>query len=107
MYFRNSSQNDHFIFNGIKLPNSFEEKVLIIIFDNELEFEPHIRNICKKTAHKLGVLSRLLSFLDPKQKGFVFNAVIKSDINYYPLLLMFSCRNFNKSMNRIGEKITK
>ena len=48
MYFRNSSQNDHFIFNGIKLPNSFEEKVLIIIIDNELEFEPHIRNICKK-----------------------------------------------------------
>ena len=36
MYFRNGSQNDDFTFNGIKLPNSCEEKMLDGIRDNEL-----------------------------------------------------------------------
>ena len=36
MYFRNGSQNDDFIFNRVKLPNSCEEKILDVISDNEL-----------------------------------------------------------------------
>lgn len=75
MYFGNRSQDDDFTFNRTKLKNGFEENILIIITDNQLVFKPHIRNIClKKTAQKLGVLNRLSSFLDPKQKGLVFKA---------------------------------
>ena len=36
MCFRNGSQNGDFIFNGIKLPDSCEEKILGVIGDNEL-----------------------------------------------------------------------
>ena len=36
----------------IKLPNSCEEKILGIIIDNELKFDPHIRNMCKKAVQK-------------------------------------------------------
>ena len=72
-------ENDDFIFDGIKLPNSFEEKMLGVIIDNELKFDPHIRSrsICKKAAQKLGVLRRISSLLDTEKKKFVFNAVIK------------------------------
>ena len=38
------------IFNGIKLPNSCEEKILRLSIDNKLKFESYIRNVCKKAA---------------------------------------------------------
>ena len=52
MCFGTSSENDDFILDGIKLPNSCEEKILSVIIDNELKFDPHIRNMCKKAAQK-------------------------------------------------------
>ena len=39
-----------------------------MIIDNELKFETHMRNMCKKAAQKLGVLNRISSFLDPEKK---------------------------------------
>ena len=90
MCFGIGSENDDFIFNGIKLPNSCEEKILEVIIDNELKFDPHIRSMCKKAAQKLGVLNRISSLLDPEKKKLIFNAVIKSHFSYCPLIWMFS-----------------
>ena len=42
------SENDDFIFHGIKLVNSYQKKILCVINDNELKFDPHIRRMCKK-----------------------------------------------------------
>ena len=61
MYFGTSSENDDFIL-------SCEEKILGKIIDNELKFVSHIRNMRKKAAQKLGVLSRISSLLDPEKK---------------------------------------
>ena len=84
--FGTSSENDDFILDGIKLPNSCKEKLLGVIIDNELKFDPHIRSMCKKAAQKLGVLNRIFSLLEPDKKRLVFNAVIKSRFNYCPLM---------------------
>ena len=43
MYSGNGSQNDDFIFNGVNITNSCEEKIFGVISDKELKFEPHIR----------------------------------------------------------------
>ena len=43
-----ASENDDFAFDGIKFPNSWEEKILGVIIDNELKFDPNIRNMLKK-----------------------------------------------------------
>ena len=94
-------ENDDFIFDGIKLPNSCEEKILGVIIDNELKFDPHIRSMCKKEAIKLGVLNRISSLLDPEKKKRVFNAVIKSHFSYCPLIWMFSSRRSNNFYNVI------
>ena len=61
MCFGIGSENDDFVFDGIKLPNSCEEKILGVIIDNKLRFEPHIRNMCKKAVQKLGVLNKISS----------------------------------------------
>ena len=68
MYFGISSENDGVIFDGIKLTNSCEEKILGVIIDNELKFDPYIRSMCKKAAQKLGVLNKISSLLGPEKK---------------------------------------
>ena len=81
MCFGTSSENDDFIHDEIKLTNSCEEKMLGVIIDNELRFDPNIRSMCRKAAQKLGVLNRISSLLDPEKKRLVFNVVIKSHFN--------------------------
>ena len=87
MCFGTSSENDDFILDGIKLPNSCEEKILGVIIDNKLKFDPHLRSICKKAAQKLRVVNRIPSLLDPQKKVWVF-----------------SSRRSNNLINRIHEK---
>ena len=97
------SENGNFIFDGIKLSNSCEEKIFGVIIDNVLKFDPHIRSMCKNIAQKSGVLNRLSSLLDPEKKKLVFNAVIKSHFSYCSLIWMFSSRRSNNLINRIHE----
>ena len=52
------SENDDIIFEGRKLLDSCNEKILGVIIDNDLKFDPHIRSMCEKAAQKLGVLNR-------------------------------------------------
>ena len=96
---RIGSKNDDFIFDGIKLRNSCEEKILDVIIDNELNFDPHIRSMCKKAAQKLRVLNRISSLSNPEKKKLVFNAVIKSHFCSCPLIWMFSSRRSNNLIN--------
>ena len=50
MCFGIGSKNDDFIFGGIKLPNSCEEKILGVKINNELKFHLHFKSMCKKAA---------------------------------------------------------
>ena len=104
MCFGIGSKNDDIILDEIKLPSSCEEKILGVITDNELKFDPHIRSMCKKAAQKLGVLNRISSLLDLEKKKLVFNAVIKSHFSYCPLIWMFNSRRSNDLLNRIHER---
>ena len=101
MCFGIGSETDDFIFDGIKLPNSCEEKILGVIIDNELNFDPHIKSMCKKTAQKLGLLSRVSPLLDPEKKRLAFNVIIKSHFSYCPLIWMVSFRISSNLINRI------
>ena len=49
-----------------------------LILDNDLNFGPHSRSMCKKAGQKLGVLNRISSLLYPENKKLVFEAAIKS-----------------------------
>ena len=97
---------NNFIFDGIKLPNSCEEKILRVIIDNEHKFDPHIRSMLKKAAQKLGVLNRISSLTCKKLvfKKLLFNAVIKFHFSYCPLMWMFSSQRSNNLITRIHKR---
>ena len=69
MGFGIGSENYDFIFDEIKLPNRCEEKILAVIIDHELKFDPHVTSMCKKAAQKLVVLNGISLLLDPEKKN--------------------------------------
>ena len=104
MCFGICSENNEFVFHGIKLPNICEKKILGLIINNDLKFNPHIRSVCKIAAHKLVVLKIISSLLDPEKEKLVFNGAIKFHFNYSPLIWMLIFRISNNLINWIYER---
>ena len=55
--------------NEVQIKNSQSEKLLGITIDNDLKFEDHINNICRKASAKICALFRKAPYMDfPKRK---------------------------------------
>ena len=80
----------------IKSVSSIE--LLGIQIDGKLNFNLHISRICKSAANKLNALIRLKQFLSFDAKEVLINNYIISNLNYCPLVWMFSS---TQSVNKI------
>ena len=80
------------------------EKILRVIIDNKLRFKSRVKNQCKKTSRKIWALSRLINYLKNSKKKMIFNALIKSQFSYCPLVWMFCSRQTNNMINKIHER---
>ena len=72
------TRNETFIFKGLVMKNSKEQKILGVTIDNKLTFKSHIKNLCKKASQKIGALSRLSNHLNDSQKILILNSLVKS-----------------------------
>ena len=98
-------ENDLFInVEDKKITNSSVENILGVQFDNKLNFNYHLKKLCKKASQKLHALARLSSFMSVKQKRVIMNAFINSQFSYCPLLWMCHSRTLNTQINRIHER---
>ena len=60
---------DHVIKIGNKcISNSKEEKILGVYFDNKLNFNTHLKRICKKASQKLHALARISNLMSIRQR---------------------------------------
>ena len=75
----------------IKTVHSVE--ILRIQLDDELDFSPHISNICKSAANQLNALIRLQNFLGFKEIEILINSYFMANFDYCPLVWMFMFRN--------------
>ena len=81
-----NTENETFTFKDTIMNNSKEEEILGVIIDNRLTFSSHIRELCKKASQKISALSRISNQLSHSEKTLLFNAVVKSQFNYCPLV---------------------
>ena len=65
-------------------------KLLGLKIDNQLNFEHHISDICRKSASQLNVLQRLKAFVGYEERKVLINSFIYSNFNYCPLVWDFS-----------------
>ena len=75
-----------------KLINSIEVEILVLKIDRKSSF--HIKSIFSKVGQKLSALLRNSSYLKDKKK-VIYNAIIKSQFNYFLLVWMFCSRKSN------------
>ena len=87
-------QNTSFVsnINGKKINNSREIELLGIVIDNQLKFQKHIENLCKKASFKLHALRRIRKFLTVEKARILANAFINSQFNYAFLIWMFASK---------------
>ena len=71
------SVSDLLRFCGEDLEASELETVLGIEIDNKLNFEKHIKSLCRKASQKLGAIQRISNLLETQNKNLLFNTVIK------------------------------
>lgn len=83
---------------------SLEEKLLGITVDKHMQFEYHMREICKKASMKLSVLTRWARIIPFKKKRMLMHSFIKSQFSYCPLLLMFCSKELNNKINSIHKR---
>ena len=88
-------------FNNLTIKSSKEVEILGIKIDNNLNFNNHIKSICRKAGQKL---SRISSNLNMKQEKLLYKSTIKSQFNYCPLVWMFCSRQSNNLINRIHKR---
>ena len=89
--------------NNDTIDCSPEQKLLGVIIDNELKFETHVKNKCKKSNQKLNLLSRIAPYMNIG-KLKMMSAFLNSQFEYCALLWMSHSRKLNKCINRIQEK---
>ena len=69
--------NEAFTFKDVCYKKSKEEIILGITIDSKLNFNSHIRKMCKKSDQKLNAISKISTFLNKDQKIIIFNAMIE------------------------------
>ena len=81
-----------------------EEKLLGLTIDKHLNFNSHVKNICKKASQKMYALARVAKFLTFHRKRVLLKAFIESQFSYCPLIWMFCSRKMNRKINYIHER---
>ena len=81
--------------------------LLGIAIDDQLNFESHISEICRKAAGQLNALKRLGSYIPFESRKILANSFILSNFNYCPLVWYFSTAKQVKKIEKIQERVLR
>ena len=83
-----------------KLSSTCREKHLGIKIYNNLTFEEHVEELCRKASQKVNLLARISSLMRFEQR----QRIVNSFITYCPLVWIFHSRRLNNRINHIHER---
>ena len=83
---------------------SQSEKLLGMTVDKNLNFNLHLRLLCKKVSQKVSALARIVSILPFQKRHIILKTFIESQFSYCPLVWMFCSRTMNNKINHIHER---
>ena len=86
------------------IESSKQQKLLGVLLDNDLKFDQHLENLCRKASQKLSALCRVSSYMSTDKKRIIMKAFINSQFGYCPLVWMNHSRKLNNRINRIHER---
>ena len=94
---QNSNTDNVLHLNSCTIKATSSITILGIEFDDKLNFESHINEICNKTSKQINALKRMKHLTDRECKKIIYNSYISSNFNYCPIIWMFTGKiNFGK-----------
>ena len=64
-------------------------KLLVICISNNINFEYHFNQPCKKASKKLDVSARIVSYMDVMNLRMLLKAFVSPQSSHFPLILIF------------------
>ena len=98
---KDTRDEDVFYYDNLTLKNSNEEEILGVIIDRKLTFHQHIKKMCRKAGQKLSALLRLSPYLDTNKRKTIYTTMVKSHLNYCPLVWIFFPRRSTNLINNV------
>ena len=81
------------------IENSDCEKLLGAKIDNNLRFDCHVSDMCKKVNRKINALARIALFINMNKRCILMNSFYRSQFNYYYLIWMCHSQTNNSKIN--------
>ena len=114
-YMKLNQSKCHFLTSGstehlwVKVGNemiweSQAEKLLGLTVDKNLNFNLHLKTLCKKANQKVSALARIVRILPFQKRRLILKTFIESQFSYCPLVWMFCSRKMNDKINHIHER---
>ena len=101
---KDTRDEDLFYYDIITHKNSNEEEILGVTIDRKLIFHQHIKKMCCKAGQKLSALLILSPYLDTNKRKRIYTTMVKSQLNYCPLVWMFCPRRSSNLTNKVQER---
>ena len=99
---KGTHDEDVFYYDNITLKIINVEEILTI--DRKLTFHQHIKKMCRKAGQKLGSFLRLSPYPDTNKSKVIYTTMVKSQLNYSPLVWIFCPRRSNNLINKFQER---
>ena len=72
--------------SDIKVTRESRVKILGIYKDNRLNFDYHVRQLCKEANKKLHAMARIFKYVETSKRRVLVNSFITSQFSYCPLI---------------------
>ena len=101
---KTDTRGEQIIINGKKIKSKETVELLGVTLDYKLDFDPHISNLCKKSATQLNVVKRLKMFIGFHEKKILVQSFVYSNFSYCPLVWYFSSSKSLQKIEQIQER---
>ena len=87
--------------------NADSVKLLGIHLNNDLNFDYHVIQLCKKASKELHALARIAKYIDINKRRMLMKAFVFSQFSYCPLIWMFHSRKMEQRITSIHKRALK
>ena len=101
---KDTHDEDVFYYDNFTLKNSNVQEILGNTIDRTLTFHQHVKKMCRKAGQKVSALLRVSPYLDTNKRKTIYTTMVKSQLNYCPLVWMFCPRTSSNLINKVQER---
>ena len=83
------------------------QPLLGVQIDKKLNFNVHIKELCKEMNQKLCAFSRIRPIFNREKAKILLTSIVMLNLSYCPLIWMFCSKSANKEINRTIKRALK